>query len=92
MRIKATHIYTDYWTCDSIAFVSREQIICGVVDGRNRYAPYTPIVKADPNAAYVFLLEAGKIPTFAKRVMLLPGHYQQFIFGNYVVYQPVNTH
>ena len=99
LRIKATHIYTDYWTCDSIAFVSREQIICGVVDGQlkvqphySRYAPYVPIVKADPNAAYVFPLEAGKIPTFAKRVTLLPGHYQQFIFGNYVVYQPVNTH
>jgi hypothetical protein len=99
LRIKATHIYTDYWTCDSIAFVSREQIICAVVDGQlkvnlrySRYAPYVPIVKADPNAAYVFPLEAGKIPTFAKRVTLLPGHYQQFIFGNYVVYQPVNTH
>ncbi|HEX6482853.1 MAG TPA: hypothetical protein VF043_28755, partial [Ktedonobacteraceae bacterium] len=92
LRIKATHIYTDYWTCDSIAFVSREQIICSVVNGRNRYAPYVPIVKADPSAAYVFPLEAGKIPTFAKRVTLLPGHYQQFIFGNYVVYQPVNTH
>jgi len=79
LRIKATHIYTDYWTCDSIAFVSREQIICGVVDGQlkvqphySRYAPYVPIVKADPNAAYVFPLEAGKIPTFAKRVTLLP--------------------
>src|SRR5216683_93577 len=99
LRIKATHIYTDYWTCDSIAFVSREHIICAVVDGQlkvnprySRYAPYVPIVKADPNAAYVFPLEAGKIPTFAKRVTLLPGHYQQFIFGNYVVYQPVNTH
>jgi hypothetical protein len=99
LRIKATHIYTDYWTCDSIAFLSREQIICAVVDGQlkvnprySRYAPYVPIVKADPNAAYVFTLEAGKIPTFAKRVTLLPGHYQQFIFGNYVVYQPVNTH
>ncbi len=99
LRIKATHVFTDYWTCDSIAFISREQIICGAVDGQlnvqprySRYAPYVPIVKADPNAAYVFPLEAGQIPTFAKRVALLPGHYQQFVFGNYVVYQPVNTH
>ena len=99
LRIKATHVYTDYWTCDSLAFVSREQIICGVVDGQlkvqprySRYAPYVPIVKADPNAAYVFPLEDGQIPSFAKRVMLLPGHYQQFVFGNYVVYQPVKTH
>src|SRR5437667_10099180 len=79
LRIKATHVYTDYWTCDSIAFVSREQIICAAVDGQlnvqprySRYAPYVPIVKADPNAAYVFPLEDGQIPSFAKRVALLP--------------------
>src|SRR6266851_9110036 len=78
LRIKATHVYTDYWTCDSIAFLSREHIICAVVDGQlkvnlrySRYAPYVPIVKADPDAAYVFPLEAGQIPAFAKRVALL---------------------
>ena len=27
-----THIYTDYWTCDRIAFESTERIICSVVD------------------------------------------------------------
>ena len=61
LHIKATHIYTEYWTCDSIAFLSREQIICATVDGQlnvqprySRYAPYVPIVKADPNSAYVF--------------------------------------
>ena len=47
-----THIYTDYWTCDRIAFESRERIICSVVDeqlqpGVNRYTPYTAIVNAD---------------------------------------------
>ena len=99
LRIKATHIYTDYWTCDSIAFLSREQIICASVDSQmrlqpryNRYAPYVPIVKADPNSAYVFANQAGQIPATAKRMALLSGHYKQFIFGNYVVYQPVNTH
>jgi hypothetical protein len=99
LRIKATHIYTDYWTCDSIAFLSREQIICASVDGQlrvqprySRYAPYVPIVKADPNSAYVFPLQGGQIPPFAGRTSLSSGHYQRFVFGNYVVYQPVNTH
>jgi hypothetical protein len=99
LRIKATHVYTDYWTCDSIAFLSREQIICASVDGElkvqprySRYAPYVRIVKADPNSAYVFPIEAGQIPAIAKRMALLPRHYQQFVFGNYMVYQPVNTH
>jgi hypothetical protein len=99
LRIKATHIYTDYWTCDSIAFLSREQIICATVDGQlriqprySRYAPYVPIVKADPNSAYVFPLQGGQIPAFAGRTSLSSGHYQRFVFGNYVVYQPVNNH
>jgi hypothetical protein len=99
LRIKATHIYTDYWTCDSTAFLSREQIICASVDSQmrlqpryNRYAPYVPIVKADPNSAYVFTIQAGQIAAIAKRMALLSGHYKQFIFGGYVVYQPVNAH
>jgi hypothetical protein len=99
LQIKATHIYTDYWTCDSIAFLSREQIICATVDGQlnvqpryNRYAPYVTIVKADPNSAYVFLIQSGQLQAIAKKAALSPGRYQRFVFGEYVVYQPVNSH
>jgi len=97
LHIKATHIYTDYWTCDSIAFLSKEQIICAAVDGQlkvqprySRYAPYVPLVKADPYSAYVFLTQSGQLQAIAKKAALLPGHYQRFVFGEYVVYQPVN--
>jgi len=99
LGIKATHIYTDYWTCDSIAFLSREQIICATVDGQlkvqprySRYAPYVPIVESDPNSAYVFPIHAGQIPAIVKRATLSPWLFQRFVFGDYVVYQPVNTH
>src|SRR5262249_37229454 len=30
LRIHATHIYSDYWTCDSLIFESNEKIICDV--------------------------------------------------------------
>ncbi len=97
LRIKATHIYTDYWTCDSIAFQSKERIICVVVNAQlkvqprySRYAPYLKIVKADPNSAYVFLIGAGQIPAIAKRAALSPGRYQRYVFGDYIVYQPVS--
>jgi 4-amino-4-deoxy-L-arabinose transferase-like glycosyltransferase len=96
LRIQATHIYTDYWTCNSIAFASREQIICSVVDGQlhmqphlNRYAPYSKIVKADPNSAYVFPIEAGQVPAIVERAAHSPGQFKRFVFGDYVVYQPV---
>ncbi|GCE14759.1 hypothetical protein KTT_46180 [Tengunoibacter tsumagoiensis] len=56
-----THIYTDYWTCNRLAFLSEEHIICGVVDQHlqesldfNRYAPYYERVKADRRSAYLF--------------------------------------
>ena len=99
LHIKATHIYTEYWTCDSIAFLSREQIICATVDGQlnvqprySRYAPYVPIVKADPNSAYVFPIQSGQVSAIAKKAALSPGQYHRFVFGEYVVYQPVNLH
>lgn len=55
----ATRLYTDYWTCDRIAFESRERIICSVPDtslrpGQDRYPPYKARVTADPGAAYLF--------------------------------------
>ncbi len=96
LRIKATHIYTDYWTCDSIAFLSKEQIKCAVVTSllqvdtrNNRYTPYKTIVTHDPNSVYVFPPGSNMIPAIDLRAARSPGHYRQFVFGGYVVYQPV---
>ena len=65
-RMKITHFYTDYWTCDSIVFLSKEHIICSSIDNAlrphyNRYLPYVATVKSDPNSAYVFPLGASQI-------------------------------
>lgn len=95
LRIHATHIYSDYWTCDSLIFQSNEQIICVVVDTAlrpnllyNRYQPYIPIVAADSRAAYVFAIGLPQVASIAL-VAALPGaHYRRFIFDGYVVYQP----
>ena len=35
-RLKITHFYTDYWTCDSIIFLSKEHIICSSIDNALR--------------------------------------------------------
>ena len=90
LRIKATHIYTDYWTCDSIAFVSREQIICGVVDGRNRYMPYYNIVKNDPNSAYVFPFNSPQDKQFIQQENVSGVHYRHYTFDGYHIYKPVS--
>jgi hypothetical protein len=54
-----TRVWTDYWTCDRIAFESRERIACGSLDERlalhdNRYGPYLEAVRADADAPYLF--------------------------------------
>jgi len=93
LKMGVTHIYTDYWTCDRVAFESTERIICSVVDerlqyGRNRYTPYTPIVKADPKAAWVFPLDSQQAHAFAKKAFATRHPYRSRIKDGYVIYQP----
>lgn len=88
------HIYTDYWTCDTIAFESHEQIICAVVDSQmqpsiryNRYLPYYTQVSSDPDASYVIPqnpveFEAAAIGTKAP----FSQHYHEIILNGYDIY------
>ena len=89
-----TRIYTDYWTCDRVAFQSDEHIVCGVLDdrlrvGQNRYAPYLTIVSADPGAAYVFPAGSPQAALMAQRAAQTPGHFERIEFDGYVAYKPV---
>lgn len=93
LRIGATHVYTDYWTCDRIAFQSQERIVCGVLGedlrpGMNRYPPFYKAVLADAHAAYVFPLDSPQAAAFAARPDATQG-YLRLNFGHYVVYQPL---
>src|SRR5207248_1469898 len=58
-RLHATRIYTDYWSCDRIAFQSRERIVCAVLDdelrtGQNRVPGYVAAVSRAAEPAYAF--------------------------------------
>jgi len=95
-RIGATHIYTDYWTCDRIAFVSQEKIICGVLDNNlqpshNRYAPYYTLVKTDPHTAYVFSYDMFSNTNLVQKAHLSRSAFQRFVFDGYIVYKPLPT-
>ncbi|HEX6497751.1 MAG TPA: hypothetical protein VF054_01815 [Micromonosporaceae bacterium] len=57
-----TRIYSEYWTCNRIAYATREQVVCAVLGddlrpGYDRYAPYRSLVAHAPRPAYV--LPAG---------------------------------
>ena len=87
-----THIYTEYWECDKIAFESNERIICGVLypdlqPSHNRVPNYFNIVHADSQAAYVFSLGSPQIPLLDKRLAASKQKYERSIMDGYVVWQ-----
>jgi hypothetical protein len=91
------HIYTDdYWSCNRVAFQSREQIVCDVINpdlkpsapDRNRYWPYVLQVQADPHAAYVLpVADPGTTP-IVQNAHLASQNYLRVDFEGYVIYQP----
>lgn len=88
------HVYTDYWSCDNMAFLSNEQIICGVIDGNlqfshNRVPRYLAIVSSDPCSAYVLPIGSAQLALFERRMAKTTGKYRHYMLSGYVVYQPV---
>jgi hypothetical protein len=90
-RLHINHIYSDYWTCDSVMFLSDTRIICGVLDdtlqpGQNRYQPYFTEVQHDPRAAYVFTAGSPQVTLLAQK--LNAGQYRTLMLDGYVIYLP----
>jgi hypothetical protein len=91
LRLKARHIYSEYWTCNRIIFASDERIICASLDenlgpGFDRYLPYRAMVNADPHPTYVFPLNSPQAIVFAERHRADTG-YRRLSFDGYVVYR-----
>ncbi|SCF35574.1 hypothetical protein GA0070216_1118 [Micromonospora matsumotoense] len=66
-----TRIYTEYWTCNRLAYASAEKIRCAVVDdnlnpGHDRYRPYRAQVEQADRVAYVLPRTSGLPDTFAR--------------------------
>ncbi len=94
LRIHATHIYTDYWTCYRIAFDSNEAITCVVINqylqrDHDRYPGYDALVQSDPHAAYVFLPGSAQIPAAEQMAARTGKHLQVFALDGYIILQPV---
>jgi hypothetical protein len=94
LRIGAVHIYTDYWTCDRVAFQSREHVLCSVLgtdlqSGENRYPAYRTIVSSDGQASYAFPDGSAQLAAFASRIGHSSRRYRRLAFNGYVVYQPI---
>src|SRR5947209_5408467 len=91
LRVGATRIYSEYWTCNRLTFRSQEQIICSVLNehlkpGFDRYLPYRSLVRAAAHAAYVFPLHSQESAA-VQRELLTKGQYRHYVFEGYDVYQ-----
>ncbi len=79
-RIHVNAIYSDYWTCDNVMFLSDTHIVCGVLGndlqpGQNRYPPYFTQVQSDSHAAYAFTAGSPQAALLTKK--LKPGQYKR---------------
>ncbi len=89
-----THIYSDFWTCNRLTFVSQEKIICGVIDNallptHNYYPPYYSIVHADPHSSYVFPYDIFQQAPLLQQADRLGHGFRRSVFAGYIIYQPV---
>jgi hypothetical protein len=96
LRIGATRLYAGYWIGYRLMFQSQERIICAVPamlipQGPDRYAPYIAIVKADPQAGYLFTAGEPTARDFANQIARSHKHYRQYTFDGYIVFLPAAT-
>jgi hypothetical protein len=92
-RRGVTRFYTDYWTCDHVAYLSGERVVCAVLaddlsHGYDRYFPYRATVAAAPRPA--FALPTGSPASAALRAYL-DAHgvaYAHDAVADYDLYQP----
>ena len=92
--IGATRVYSDYWTCNNLTFLSQEKIICSALDehlnpGYDRYLPYRFVVRAAPRPTYVFPPGTQQVEAMKQRVRLASSHYREYSFEGYLVYQVI---
>ncbi|HEU5230725.1 MAG TPA: hypothetical protein VFU49_23080 [Ktedonobacteraceae bacterium] len=93
IQMGITHIYSGYWQCDRFIFQTQEKLICAVLmedlsPGLTRYARYSMIVHADPNAAYVFPQDSPYATNFEREMIRPYRHFQKIAIDGYVIYQP----
>ena len=98
LALGATRIYSEYWTCNRLAFQSQEKIICATLDeqlnpGFDRYLPYRDIVRAAPHPVYVFPSNMPQVTALDARMKRdgIMMTYQRLTFQNYVIYLPGTT-
>jgi 4-amino-4-deoxy-L-arabinose transferase-like glycosyltransferase len=91
LRIGATRVYTEYWTCNTLILLSNERIICSnltgnLQPGHDRFLPYRTLVRSTPGATYVFPSNAPQLAAIEQKIHQYHIPYKRYAFDHYVVY------
>ncbi|MEU7978171.1 hypothetical protein AB0B63_06525 [Micromonospora sp. NPDC049081] len=87
-----SHVYSGYWTCNRLAYRSREQVRCAVLDedlspGLDRYRPYRDQVRGSARVAYVLPSSGAMSVNFARSTQALGVDVvSRYELGGYDVY------
>ncbi|HTI14174.1 MAG TPA: hypothetical protein VL461_06325 [Dictyobacter sp.] len=93
VSLHVQHMYTDYWTCNLMIFLSHEQVLCSVISyenldpGFNRYPPYASVVRQDPQSAYLLHIGSPQIAELNVKLAREKKKYQVKSFDGYLLYR-----
>ncbi|HZN72149.1 MAG TPA: hypothetical protein VFC00_10795 [Micromonosporaceae bacterium] len=92
-RLGVDRIYSEYWTCNRLTFVTRERIQCAVLDeqlhrGLDRYPPHAEAVALADQPAYVLPIDEPIDGTFAAYLAAQDVGVQIVTVGGYHIYRP----
>jgi MFS family permease len=92
MSMGVKHVYSDFWTCDNLIFISRTRILCNTTDEHmkpdgSRYHPFGREVLTDPKADYIFPINSPHAQACKKFLTERDIKYQRYEINNYVIYR-----
>ncbi|GCF09445.1 ArnT family glycosyltransferase [Dictyobacter arantiisoli] len=89
------YVYSDYWNCNNITFMSDETVICSALNealgpGYDRYLAYPAAVRHSSHPAYVFPEHVAQVAALDKKIAQhgFDVPYQRSVFEGYVYYIP----
>ncbi len=92
MQLGVKHVYSDFWTCDNIIFISKAQVLCDTTNeymkpSGSRYQPFGLAVLADPKADYMFPINSPHAKACGQFLAKHEKKYQRYEINNYVIYR-----
>jgi hypothetical protein len=97
--LNARYVYSEYWTCNNLTFLSDEKIICSALDsnlnlGKNRYLPYQTMVAAAAHPTYIFPDGSPQVHSFEQAIAQkkFQTTYQRILIDGYTIYSPQIVH